>query len=238
MKKQRAYFIFLGLCLFLSAQSLFARELPIRIHLRDATKLNHERTFKYAKLTDGKSYALSRELILMEELALLATLHLDLKATSYIEKGVHIFKDDLIDMALTPTFKEHFEDNLAPTEHIQLDIKKLEKSWLALIKKDQLDTLYNEAVDMLDHGNLKEKNQNCLARHFVESVARGLLNLETHREKAKNHDLEDPKSLALSFISIQIRSLSWAYSLDRRAFPIQKENIPLFCQDVPVIPYK
>lgn len=238
MKKLGFYSLLTGLILLLSANSISARELPIRIHLRDATKLNHDRAFKYAKLTDGKSYRLSRELILMEELALLATINLDLQASHYIEKGVNIFKDDLVDMALTPEFKEQFENDLAPTEQVFIDIKKLEKTWIKHLKADNLDTIYHEAVELLDFGNLKEKNQNCLTRHFVESIARGLMNLETHRKKASELNLEDPKSLALKFINIQIRSLSWAYSLDKRAFPIQKANIPFFCQDVPVIPYK
>jgi hypothetical protein len=56
--------------------------------------------------------------------------------------------------------------------------------------------------------------------------------------KAKINNLDDPKPLLVSFIKIQLHSLGWAYSLDKRAFEIQnKYGVPLFCQDVPVIQY-
>lgn len=220
-----------------SAQSLGV-ELPIRKHLIDATKLNHERIFEYAKLTNFKSYRLSRELILMEELALIYTIPLDLKAKKYIENGINIFQDDLVDMQETPSFLPNFENNNYPTERISLEMDSLRKKWLKNIKEDQLDIVYADALYLLDHAELSHLNQNCLSRHFVESIARSILNLPHYRQKSKVLGLEDPTELAVKFLKVQINSLNWAYSLDKRAFPIQKNNVPLFCRDVPAIPYK
>lgn len=230
------------LCLILGTPSVLAkelkRELAIRKHLLDATKLNQERIFKYARLSKGASLGLSRELILMEELGLLATIKLDLKASKYIEMGVNVFKDDLVDMALTPDFSPNYQEISHPIEHQTVSINSIKKKWLKLIETDELDKIYAHTLELLDHGLLREKNQNCLTRHFVESIARSLLNLPIHQNKALELGLKDPKPLIISFLKIQIKSLAWAYSLDTRAFEIQKQNIPLFCQDVPPISYK
>ena len=230
------------LCLILGTPSVLGkelnRELAIRKHLLDATRLNKERIFKYARLSKGASLGLSRELILMEELGLLATIKLDLKASKYIEKGVNVFKDDLVDMALTPDFSPYYQEISPPIEHQTISLNPIKKKWLKLIETDELNRIYEHTIELLDHGLLREKNQNCLTRHFVESIARSLLNLPIHQNKARELGLNDPKALIISFLKIQINSLTWAYSLDKRAFEIQKQNIPLFCQDVPPISYK
>jgi hypothetical protein len=227
----------LPIILLMVSFPLFA-ELPINKHLRDATKLNILRTPLYGELTNQESVKLSYELIAMENLAILFTLKLDLLARPYLKAGINIFKDDLIDMSLTPKFLTHFEDNDAPVEHIKINMSSISKDWVLKVKNNELNEIYLEAVQLLDAGELQNKNQNCLSRHFVESIARSLLNLEGHRTKALELNMEDPIKLIKKFLKVQIRSLSWAHSLDRRAFQFQRENIPLFCQDVPLIPYK
>lgn len=216
----------------------FGNELPIKKHMKDAKKINRERAPLYAKLSGGRSLPLSYELITMENLGQLATSNLDLKAKIYLDNGIGLFNDDLIDMSHTPIFSSTFKNNDYPTVRIKFDIKALKEKWLDLIKKDEVEYIYDEAVDLIEHSALKETNQNCLTRHFIESIARLLLNMEEHRTKAMIFGLEDPKPIILSFLKLQIRTLGWAQSLDNRAFHIQKENIPLFCQDVPPIPYK
>lgn len=211
--------------------------LPIRKHLTDATALNRQRAPLYAELTSNNSLPLSYELIAMENLALLVTLRLDLKAKKYLKAGVGLFHDDLVDMALTPAFSARFDNNQAPTQRITIQTKWLRKKWKNLVNQDDLQSIYNEAVNILDHGDLLETNQNCLTRHFVESIARSILNHEGHRAKAQGLGLEDPQPILISFLKIQINSLSWAQSLDRRAFPIQQKNVPFFCKDVPSIDY-
>jgi hypothetical protein len=223
--------------LLLTSLNLWAQG-PIKRHLVDASKINQQRKPLYELLTEGKSNRLSNELILMEKLALLVTGHLDQSAKEYLNHGVMLFEHDLVDMKYTPTFKASYENNQIPSERINLDIKNLRKHWLKLIRKDDLDSLYRETVELLDQKELSATNQNCLTRHFVESIARFIKNIEEHQMKAKINNLDDPKPLLVSFIKIQLHSLGWAYSLDKRAFQIQnKYGVPLFCQDVPVIDY-
>jgi len=211
---------------------------PISKHVKDALVINNHRAPLYAKLSDNKSLALSNELMTMETLALLWLTHLDYKAEPYIKAGVGVFEDDLIDMKETPVFMPNFEDNNAPIERISFPVKELSKAWSQKLKDDNLQSIYSEAVTLLKEGALHASNQNCLTKHFVESIARSIKNHEGHRETSRTLGLEDPKNLLLSFLTIQIKSLSWAQSLDRRAFEIQKNNVPLFCRDVPFIPFE
>lgn len=226
-----------GVIILLTSLNLWAQG-PIKRHLSDASKINQERKPLYELLTEGKSKRLSNELILMEKLAFLITGHLDQSAKEYLDQGVMIFEHDLVDMKYTPSFKETYENNQRPTERIKLDIKNLRKHWLNLIRNDELDTLYFEAVELLDEKALSATNQNCLTRHFVESIARFIKNIEEHQMHARVKNLADPKPLIVSFIKIQLHSLGWAYSLDKRAYEIQNNyGVPLFCQDVPVIDF-
>lgn len=215
-----------------------ATELPIRKHLTDATALNRKRAPLYAELTGGKSFPLSYELIAMENLAAIATLKMDLEAKKYLKKNIGVFHDDLIDMAKTPAFQKTFTDNLAPVERYSPDLKKFTKSWLEKIDQNKHEDVYQEIVRLLEETRLNEINQNCLTRHFLESIARSILNHQGHRDNAEAVSLPDPHSLLNRFLKLQIRSIDWAVSLDRRAFSIQKNNVPLFCQDVPAIQYK
>ncbi len=210
----------------------------IRTHLIDASRLNLNRAPSYAQLTKGKSLTLSYLFIASEKLAMVSTMYLDFRAREYGKKGVALFHEDLVDMKLTPEFKPTFENNEFPIQRVHLEIKRLKQRWLELLENDDLDIFYQELLEILDNGRLSPKNQNCLTRHFVESIARGIFNLDKHRARAKEQGLEDPKNLSLDFIRLQITSLSWAYLLDKRAYSIQQQNIPIFCQDVPAIQYK
>ena len=237
MKKRPSFTLqLLVFCLF--PQVADASEMAIKKHLTDATKLNRERAFLYAKESKGLSLPLSYELIAMENLAVFVTHHMDEKAKIYMKNGIGLFNDDLVDMKLTPKYQSTFQDNNSPKDRVSLDIKNIKAKWKHDLNDGHLNDIYMDAVILLEHGELKEVNQNCLTRHFVESIARSLLNHEGHREKSKLIGLEDPQPLLLSFLKTQIATLSWAYSLDKRAYTIQRKNIPLFCQDVPAIPYK
>lgn len=220
-----------------SAQ-LFAESGAIIQHMKDATTLNRERAPRYAALSEGKSLPLSYELILMENLAQLITQSLDDKARIYNAEGIGLFFDDLIDMRFTPLFQKTFGQEGPPVTRITIDVKSLRRRWIKMHKENKQTKIYEEALTLLDEGDLQATNQNCLTRHFVESIARSILNRKWHQDRAATAKLSDPAPILNSFLSIQINSLSWAYSLDRRAYSIQKENIPLFCQDVPAIPYK
>ncbi|MBY0415620.1 MAG: hypothetical protein K2Q18_15710 [Bdellovibrionales bacterium] len=231
-------FIFLIIATFVVISVAEASSLAIRTHLTEATQLNHDRAPLYAKLTSNKSLKLSQELILMENLAKVATLHLDLQTIDYTKNGVGLFHDDLVEMKLTPAFSETFPNEESPKTRVEIEIKNLKRRWLDLINNDELETVYQEAVNLLDEGALREKNQNCLTKHFVESIARGLMNYEGHLEKSRSSGLADPKAILLTFLKIQIHSLGWTKRLDRKAFPLQYKGVPIFCQDVPQIPYK
>lgn len=216
----------------------YSNEFAIRRHLHDATQINQKRAILYAELTNNKSFPLSQELILMESLSKLITYKIDKKANKYMEKGIKLFDDDLVVMSFTPEFKTHFPKDERPTTRVEITMGPYSKSWKKAVDENDLDFVYSEALTLLNVGVLKHKNQNCLTRHFVESIARSIMNHELHRDKARLTSLEDPKPLLDKFLKIQIFGLKWASSLDRRAYPIQAKGVPLFCQDVPPIVYE
>lgn len=212
--------------------------LPIRKHLKDASTLNKTRAPLYAKLTKNKSLVLSYELILMEELALFATNRLDLLALPYLKNGIPLFHEELIDMKETPQFRPRFLDDQFPIERKNIDIGTLKRDWLKHIEDEEYSSILEKARELLDFGALAATNQNCLTRHFVESLARTIWLMDKHYTDSLRLGLKDPRPLSVKFVKIQLKTLNWAYSLDKRAFPLQQEGIPLFCQDVPAIPYK
>lgn len=218
--------------------TIFAPYLPIRKHLQDATKINLQRSPLYARLTNNRSLALSYELILMEKLALLATIDLDLKARQYLNNNIDLFHEDLVDMKYTPAFSDSFPAGEAPRERIELDIESYVSLWLKDLKNQRTDDIIQSTRDLLDQGELRVNNQNCLTRHFIESITRTLWLMDKHSTDSQKLGLKDSKELSLKFAKIQIMSLKWAYSLDKRAYAIQKAGVPLFCQDVPPIAYK
>jgi hypothetical protein len=215
-----------------------AEEGPIHKHLSDATKINRARALKYARLSGGKSFLLSYQLIGMENLAKIVTSSIDKKSLKYEQAGVALFSNDLVNMSYTPEFSPTFGELGPPKTRITIELREIRKTMLDFFSEENFCEIYRMSLSLLEEGPLKERNQNCLTRHFVESIARSVLNYEAHRVKAREHGMDDPKPLLLSFLRTQISSLRWAYSLDKRAYSIQEKNIPLFCNDVPAIPYK
>lgn len=234
MKKHFLLFIAFNL----ASTLVYSKDFAIRRHLHDATQINQRRTKLYAELTNNKSFPLSQELILMESLSKVITYKIDEKANKYMEKGIKLFDDDLVDMSFTPEFKTHFPNDERPKTRVEITMAPFSKSWMKAVDEGDLDVVYSEALTLLNVGVLKHKNQNCLTRHFVESIARSIMNQELHRDKARVISLEDPKPLLDKFLKIQIFGLKWASSLDRRAYAIQANGVPLFCQDVPPIVYE
>ncbi len=211
---------------------------PIRHHLKEAVKINLDRFSRYSEISDGDSIKISSELIFYERVAPFLTKSLEKKARAYHAHNIGIFHEDMIDMALTPAFRGYFSPAEIPGDHISIPMKEFSDKWRDLLKNEKSDELYQSIVFELDEGLLKDKNQNCLSRHFTESIARSLMLLKKYQKAAVEANLPDPKNLMSEFIIYQIASLKWTYKLDSRAYPLQKKGIAIICDDVPVIPYK
>jgi hypothetical protein len=208
----------------------------IQNHIKEALVHNKKMLTVYSQLSNGKSENLSRSLILAEKISVLLLKNLERETKVYQEKGIPLLCEEIPDMKNLPTFQERLPEELRPVEFFDYDQKLIVKKIKNFMKDDQFDMAYEAVANDLQ--KLEEyPNQLCLTKHFLESIARTLL-LSTHRDEAKKLGLPDPKNLIKRFITLQRRALPLTHYLDQQAFPLQKEGLLIYCQDVPAISWK
>lgn len=206
-------------------------------HITEAIEHNKKASKQYALLSDGESKNLSSTLIAFERLSKLLVKKIETESRIYQEKGVPVLCDELADMKDVPEFKELLPKELRPVQFYKHDYKTLSKKLKDLIKEDRLEEAYQ--LIAIDLNQLEaEPQQQCLGRHFLESIARTLKLAPKHRAEAEALGLPDPLDLIKKFVTLQRRGLSLTNYLDTQAFPLQKDGLLIFCQDVPSIDWK
>ena len=213
-------------------------------HLFDAIQINSQRQLTYARLEDPnltsvdslRSIAISQAMIKSQEL-LLKDIAPIIDATSLlIEKdyGINISclsfesMDDIGNMDNLPRPKSNRKMKRIEVLDWQNDLKKLiYKQNLKLLEKLTLNL--NKMIQTLDY-----PEYNCMLRHFLEST------LRITKIAIANKDLmkKDTKTNELIWKMIQGHVIGFApaYTLDRAAEPLQRDGIPIICNDVPKIP--
>jgi hypothetical protein len=117
----------------------------------------------------------------------------------------------------------HFEKNL---------IGKISE----LLKKD----LIFKAWQLLDSEIRKIETQpqyHCLSRHILESSARFLGQAEFFDKKSLAKGLPSSKSLSIKLAMWQLIGLPLARAMDFKTRKIHSDGVPIFCNDVPPVPY-
>jgi hypothetical protein len=209
----------------------------IQNHVKEAIIHNKKVASIYSELSHGSSTLLSWSLIATEEISIFLLKGMEKKAKLYQEKGIALLCEEVVDMKTLPVFQNQLRSELRPVEFFEYDQSKIRKKIKELTDNDQFDRAYQSIEsDLIVLDNYP--HQLCLTRHILESIARTLLLSPKHRAAAKKLNLPDPKEIIKDFITIQRRSLPWAYYLDRWAFSLQKEGLMIYCQDVPAIPWK
>lgn len=206
----------------------------IRKHINEAIKHNKIVSRRYAKLSDGESKRLSYTLINLERISKLLIINIDNESKIYQEAGIPLLCDELADMKDTPKFQERLPEELRPVDFFQYDYKKLSKNLKQLMKEDLLDEAYQALANDL-HRLEAHPYQQCMTRHFLESIARTIKLADHHRNEAKKLGLPDPLRLIKKFITLQRRGLMLTNYMDTQAFPLQKDGLMIYCQDVPAI---
>lgn len=239
MAPMKITFIAMLLCFLPLAKAAERSECysTIQKHIFEAIEHNREVSLRYSKLTDGKSLRLSHTLINLERMSALLVKNIERQTRPYQEKGIGLLCEEIADMKLLPEFQDRLPEIQRPESFISYDYKKLSKRLRKLLKNDQLEDAYKLLSD--DILALESTpNQLCLTRHFLESMAITLKLSDKHRSDASAANLADPLPIIKKFITLQRRALFLTYYLDHKAFPLQKEGILIFCQDVPVINWK
>lgn len=208
-----------------------------RTHLKDAIEINRERRTAYSRLSDGESVALSNGLILIEKLLLIPARKYDRLDRQYQEFFKSPFCEALIDMSETPAFqKEKDYPTKAFKEIDHKQFKKFRRNLKKLAKEENLLGIEKQVEQFMNSPEMQNTYFYCMLRHYLESILRTTLLIPIMQEKAKQHNLPDPKEMMLSFIRLQIYGLSQGKNYDEMAVPIQEQGIRLFCNDVPHIP--
>lgn len=209
----------------------------IQNHIKEAIVHNKRMVTIYSELSEGKSENLSRNLIIAERMSVLLLKDIERETKIYQEKGIPLLCEELADMKNIPIFQERLPQELRPVDFFDYDQKVISKKIKSLINDDQFDLAYEAVAN--DIRKLEDyPNQLCLTKHFLESIARTLLISSQHRAEAKKLGLPDPKNLIKRFITLQRRALPITRYLDQQAFPLQKDGLLIYCQDVPAIAWK
>ncbi|HAZ11824.1 MAG: hypothetical protein A2X86_07770 [Bdellovibrionales bacterium GWA2_49_15] len=237
------------LCLFLfatsgvvaQAKTCIYQEKPTTQHLVDAIHLNKERKKLYRQHFGTEASQVFAEVMLYEHLMLPFARILDWQAKPFLCAGVEILRNDLVSIHLTPIFSS---SRKMPQSFEKPDDRKavvsLKKRLRQAIDADQAkeDPHFTETLGLLTR-KIQElqlaPHVNCLQRHFLESAALALTHAAAYAEKAKELGIKSTLPLSIKFARVHLQALGIMARLDRNAYPLQKEGIPIFCQDIPPI---
>lgn len=205
-------------------------------HLLEAIEINKNRKPLYASLSKKKSLRISRMLMVTERLSLISSYPLDNMAKYWQKRGVPVMKYEFIPMDETPEFSPEFEDdsNLFSTLPAY-DTKAVQQEAGRIYSTKD----YKKLAEFMDQkiDELKEFPKHyCMVRHILESIRRGANLTEKHIEKAKELKVKSPEGFCRYLLNSQIMIIHSSSLLDKWAFPLQKDGIPIIYQDVPYIP--
>lgn len=210
---------------------------PISTHLKEAIAHNKKAAKIYSKLSEGESEQLSYTLITLEHISILISNGVEREARPYHQNNIPLLCEEIPSMDGLPAFQERLPVDLRPQTFFKYDRKSLSQELTKLMDQNRFDEAYDlVAVDL----NKLEAapNQLCLTRHFLESIALTLKLATSHRDQAIAAGLPDPVNVIKKYIELQRRALFLTAHLDKQAFPLQKDGLLIFCQDVPAIDWK
>jgi hypothetical protein len=202
-------------------------------HLERAIRLNHDRKPVYAELTHGKSKKISNLMIVGERLALFLAHRYDREARSFQSEGIPVLCKDFVSMDLVPEFSypaPHAESERLPA----FDVGALSHQIQTQYRRAGFPGVYEVTTAELEV--LKSRpHEQCLVRHVLESIARTASLGTDYQEQADRLKVRSPERLSWKFIRSQLLFLHYAGFLDRLAHPLQRQGVPIICQDVPPI---
>jgi hypothetical protein len=219
-----------------SATQVESCRFPIKQHLKEAIAHNKSFVQHYSELSEKRSERISYQLIFGETLSKLLIRNIEYLALPYQATGVPLFCDDVISMDKAPASLELTPIEFRPKNFLAVDIKELSKKLRNEIYYNQFNAAYSTIATTLRYIE-NESQQLCMTRHFLESIALSIKNMPNSIRIAKEKNLEDPTEIIKSFLDIQRLSLRMLYHLDKDAFELQKEGIPILCNDVPKVPW-
>jgi hypothetical protein len=209
---------------------------PCTQHIVDAIRINQARKLVYSGWSDGKSLAISDELIAWEKKLYLGSVLGDLLTFSLRKKGISFFELEFVDMNTIPPLPEKIEASQAPvaTDFLLLNIPDLIRELKAAqnLGYAELQAAAQKWIEKFE----KEPRLNCIVRHFLESIRAFARNAPVHLRKVSGLRALYLKCLIDLTIKTQISDLRICNSLDEKALHLQTQGILILYWDIPHIP--
>lgn len=212
-------------------------DFAIKKHINEAIAHNKRMAKIYSKLSDHDSEKLSYTLITLEKISKLFVHSIEKEAKLYHVHNIPVLCEEVPPMDSLPEFQERAPEELRPKTFYNYDRKTLSDSLKKLMDQNKFQDAYDlVAKDLYELETIP--NQQCLTKHFLESIAYSLKLSETRRAEAAQAGLPDPMPLIKKYISLQRGALFLTAYLDKQAFPLQKDGLLIYCQDVPPTNWK
>ena len=223
-------FVFWSILLFgLTAQAECLSE-----HLSEAQKLNALRRPLYSDLTDGASERISDLLISEERKAYRIAVVTEIFLWRYHRNDIPILCEEFIPMSLAPDFLNDIPDEPIEEEYLQVDVESLVTRLNEAFEGSDFQNLGDQAVTEL--AAFAGSSYNCMTKHVLESIARSSYLADKFIKASEIKNLTSPKYLLWASLKSQIGSFRFIENVDIWSAPIQKQGIPIVCNDVPHIP--
>jgi len=204
-------------------------------HLVEAIEINFKRLFFYAKLSHGKSLPVSLLLISSEVLILPSSFLIDLVSKYWQKRGLPLMVHEFVSMELTPQFQSSFKTQSPIPNWSAFSFFKMQWSAIFVFLKNGHQGIKNwikPQFELINH----YPHYFCMVRHILESLDRANNLAIKHKKLAKKLGLRSP-ALICDYLVLAHCSLIFTTSfLDKLAYPLQRNGLPIIYQDVPHIP--
>jgi hypothetical protein len=208
----------------------------MRRHIEDGRTINEERLPRYDALTHGASLPISQMLIGYETFSLPFADIVDSRAVPWQEQEICIACFEFVSMERTPRFRDTFPGGppLLPDFHPQ-DAAEMDRGFRSALDEEGFPGLSAALA-----AKLRELAQapkfHCMLRHILESMLRISNLAPLFQQMAEARGLPSPLELSAFLTDLHFLVLGQAVTADGMAAPIQADDVPILCQDVPNIP--
>ncbi len=173
-----------------------------------------------------------------EILSLPTSLWLDNEGKKWQKKGIPLMAYEFIPMAQTPPLQTNYPFEIEkldtlPTFEILSFMKSLSHE-MKLRNYEEIIRISEEKIVELS----RWPHLHCMKRHILESLIRcanlTIMHLKRAQELAIIYDLRASHFL----LEGHIKAIPGSHTIDKLAFPLQNQGIPIIYQDVPYVPPK
>ncbi len=217
-------FLFLGTLERGQAKTCFTH------HIQESIKINQESSKFYRELTDGKSDKVLKKLITGEKASLKIAKSIDKKVQTYHQQGIDLLCQEFKDMIpFEPSLKDPRVPNIDP---LSLQYFSFYKKINQAIKTNDENIIRTEALKVLIELH-QSPPYHCFTRHIVESIYRFAYYVPIRKKQSEDKNLKDPTKILIQVMKLQLLALPFAQYIDKLSIPIQKQGIPMLCNELP-----